>query len=133
MTLFVQIRADNVNHIVRHAVVDQVKADFGGKLILGVFEHVERFLHVAVEQRQNVGIQRLLERVKTVGKLGCAIAQLHCAVGELRAAGVQSSRSLRRLTDAIRVAAQPGYKRMDGIQLRFEGIERIITGSSSCF
>ena len=57
MTLFVQIRADNVNHIVRHAVVDQVKADFGGKLILGVFEHVERFLYVAVEQRQNVGIQ----------------------------------------------------------------------------
>ncbi len=94
MTLFVQIRADNVNHIVRHAVVDQVKADFGGKLILGVFEHVKRFLHVAVEQRQNVGIQRLLERVKTVGKLGCAITQLHCAVGELRAAGVQSSRSL---------------------------------------
>ena len=42
MTLFVQIRADDVNHIVRHAVVDQVKADLGGKLILGVFEHVER-------------------------------------------------------------------------------------------
>ena len=49
-----------------HVIADQIKGGIGNQLILGVFKYIECLLHVAIQQRQHVGTERLLQFIQTV-------------------------------------------------------------------